>query len=363
MSRRAQRAHLSRFFNLKRLHELFATATLVLGTTRAVSAQEYRAVTGVRIHASQRVGSVSAAVKLTNGNIVIADNANAQLHYFTANGGFIRSVGRDGEAPGEFKAVRWVGECARDTVFAFDYLQNRISVFDNEGKLVRTFSSPNVQTVMVRCGVDGTMAYVAAGERIGTASRGIVQTYSSTGKLLYRTSDLFLDEGRPLGKSIKFAVADNKLMFGNGDSAFVTLLTSVGAPLKKLPAGLVSRTPTESNRTAAMNYWATYLGNKTEVENTRRYLSTLPPVKALPAYSDMFIDDVAKVAWIQTSVLGDPGTVLERVSLDGIAQGKVSLSPNIMIQQIRGDVVVAKAMDAITGEESVVTYRLAGPAR
>lgn len=333
------------------------------------NAQEYRAAPGVRIQATgaghrAEIGSVSSAVRLSNGSFVIADNTNLQLHFFSAGGGYLRSVGRDGAGPGEFRAVRWIGECARDTVFAFDYMQNRISVFSADGALVRTFSTPNAQTVLVRCGVDGTMAYVTAGDFVGTTSRGVVQTYSPAGKLLYRTSELFLDEGRPLGKSIKLSVGDNNLIFGNGDSAFVTMMTSVGSMRKKLPAGILGRAPTDVNRTAATEYWVNYLrGGENDSEMTRRYLNGLPQVKTLPAYNEMFLDDIAKAAWVQTSVLGDPATVLERVALDGTRLGRVSLLPNLMVQQIRGDVLVAKMANPVTGDESVVTYRLVAPAR
>lgn len=342
---------------------LFAIV-MAAGAT-ALFAQEYRATAGVRIHASQRdyIGSVSSAVKLTNGNIVIADNSNLQLHFFSATGVFIRSIGRAGSGPAEFQAVRWVGECARDSVFAFDNMQNVISVFDANGKYVRSFSPPVPQTVMMRCGVDGTIAYVIAGARVGTTSRGGMQTYSSAGKLLYRSGDIFLDEGRPLGKSIKFSIADNTLIFGDGENADVMLSTAAGTSRRKVSTGLAGRAPTDANRAGALVYWTKYLGRPADYEVTRRYLISLPPVTVLPAYSDLFIDDISKAAWIQTSVLGDPNTVLERVGLDGVSQGRVTLMPNLIIQQIRGDVVVAKNSDAITGAESVLTWKLTGPGR
>ena len=330
----------------------------------STGAQGYRAVPGLRIMATgannpAAIGSVSSAVRLSNGSVVIADNTNLQLHFFTANGRYVRSVGRDGVAPGQFRAVRWVGECGRDSVYAFDSMQNRISVFGADGQLARTFPSPNAQTVITRCGVDGTMAYVTAGNFAGTSSHGVVQTYSPSGKLLFRSRELLLDEGRPLGKSIKVSISDNTLIYGVGDSAFVTMMTAAGTARTKLPVGVVGRAPTDVNRTTAIDYWATYLKTTaSDFARLRTFIASLPPVKTLPAYTEVFLDDLAKAVWIQTSVLGDPTTVLQRVGLDGTSQGSVSLLPNLMVQQIRGDVLVAKMTNAISGDESVVTYRL-----
>ena len=353
------------------MHRLVSSALagVVLLVGPLAQAQEYRAVPELRIPVTNpnhpaAIGSVSSVVRLSNGSIVIADNTNLQVHFFTAGGRYVRSAGRDGQAPGEFRAVRWIGECARDSVFAFDYLKNRVSVFGVDGKLARTFSTPNAQTVIMRCSVDGTMAYVTAADFVGLTSRGSVQTYSATGKLLFRSAELLLDEGRPLGKSIKLSIANNTLIFGIGDSTMVTMMTSVGTLPKKIPVGMVGRVPTDVNRTAAMDYWATYLkGSDVDFEQTRKFLNSLPPVKALPAYSDMFLDDVANGAWVQTSVLGDPATVLEHISPEGAPQGKVSLPPNLMVQQVRDNVLIAKMTNAITGDESVVTYRLVAPRR
>ncbi|MEO7361542.1 MAG: 6-bladed beta-propeller, partial [Gemmatimonadaceae bacterium] len=174
-----------------------ALAFAVPVLAQPTGAQEYRAIPGLRIQTTSvtnpaQIGSVSSVVRLSNGIMVIADNSNLQLHFFTPNGRYIRSAGRDGVGPGEFKTVRWIGECARDTVFAFDYMQNRISVFGSDGQLARTFSTPNAQTVLARCSLDGTMAYVTSGDFVGTTSRGVVQTYSPVGKLLFRTRELLL---------------------------------------------------------------------------------------------------------------------------------------------------------------------------
>ncbi len=45
--------------------------------------------------------------------------------------------------------------------------------------------------------------------------------------------------------------------------------------------------------------------------------------------------------------------------MDGALQGTATLSASLEIQQTRGDVVLAMLADAKTGEEVLVSYRLA----
>lgn len=338
-------------------------------TAQSANALEYRAIPGVRINAGStgagaEIGHISAVAQLTNGSIVIGDDANGVLHMYSAGGRRIRTVGRNGAGPGEFKSIRWVGECGRDTLYVYDSMQSRISVFEANGTLVRSFSPPLPRVAYVRCAADGTMAYVAASGMSGLASRGVVQVMDRAGMLLYRSPDLLLDDGQPLGRSMKISAVSGNVAYGNGDDAVVTIVPLTGKmvspnALRRVTAGSARHAPSAANRDASLEYWATYLpGTQADYEQLRQFLRKLPAVKTVPAYSDVFVDAVTNVLWTQTSVLGDGATVLARTALDGTAQGRAILPPNLIVQQIRGDVVVAKVANAGTGVESVVVYRL-----
>ena len=344
--------------------KLLAAGLCLAAATHVLRAQTLRAVPAVRIRAiaagpANEVGDIAAAVHLSSGTYAIADNVNNQLHFYSAAGRFMRTVGRRGTGPGEFQMVRWLGECGRDSVYAFDVMQNRISVFAPDGKFVRSFAPPAPLVGFVRCTLDGTMLYVASGNTLGAIRRGAIQTSDNTGKLLYRSPELLLDEGRPLGTSIKIAIAPQVVAYGNGDSAFVTMMSVRGETPHRVPAGLAGREPTVANRNAARDYWATAIkGAEYDYERMRDMIRKLEPVKTLPAYTDVFIDVATKAMWVKTSTFGDPSTILERRGLDGARQGTATLPPGLKIQQIRGDVLVAMLPDAKTGEQVLVTYRL-----
>ncbi|MEP6833884.1 MAG: 6-bladed beta-propeller [Gemmatimonas sp.] len=353
-------------FASRLLLQSFAAGTaLTLSLSTVAFAQPWRAVPGVRIRAvaaadtTAEVGDIASAVQLSGGTIVIADNINYQLHFYSAAGRFLRTIARRGEGPGEFKSVRWVGECSRDTVFAYDHMLNRITVFGTDGKVIRSFAPAVPQTGYVRCLLDGTTLYVARSAMSELSSRGVLQVSDKAGKLLYRSPEMLLDDGRPLGTSMKIAIAPEGFVYGSGDSARVMMMSLHGESPHRISAGIADRAPTDVNRDAAVEYWATFIkGTEYDYERMRGLFRKLPPVKTLPAYTDVFADVVTKAIWVRTSTFGDPSTLLERHAMDGTLQGTATLPPGLEIQQIRGDVVLAVAKDSKTGEQLLVTYRL-----
>lgn len=340
----------------------FASTIALCALPQTSSAQEYHGVAGVRIRATSagvEVGDIASAVQLTSGIIIIADNANRQLHFYSALGRFIRSVGRNGDGPGEFRAVKWVGECGRDTVYAYDYMANRVSTFTAAGVLVKTSTPPVGEVAVMRCTVDGNMLYVASASNRGMSSFGAIQTADAAGKFLYRGPEVLLRENRPLAPSISIAIGPDGIVYGTGDSTFVRSMSIRGEGVRKLPFGQLGRAPTEANRTASINYWATQIRDTQEgYEKMRQMLRKLPPVKTLPAYNDLFVDITTKSIYLKTSNLGDPATVLDRLGPDGVTQGRVTLPPDLEVQQIRTDVLLAKQTDPATGEQLLVRYRL-----
>jgi len=82
--------------------------------------------------------NVVGVVRLSNEGIVIADAGNRLLRFFDGNGDSVATAGGDGEGPGQFRSIDFLGVFGRDSVVAFDYSQQRVSVFASSGQFVRT---------------------------------------------------------------------------------------------------------------------------------------------------------------------------------------------------------------------------------
>ncbi|UCG87808.1 MAG: hypothetical protein JSW71_04480, partial [Gemmatimonadota bacterium] len=83
---------------------------------------------------------VVGAVRLPDGRIVIANSGTYQLRFFESDGAYIRNCGRRGGGPGEFEGLWGVSRFRTDSLATFDWRQNRISVFDDEGSFVRAIT-------------------------------------------------------------------------------------------------------------------------------------------------------------------------------------------------------------------------------
>jgi hypothetical protein len=119
---------------------------------------------------------VSAALRMPNGKILVADGGRRHLMRFGADGRFEKVIGRDGQGPGEFERLGWMGRHSRDLVAAYDFGQARYSVFSDSGFLrqVRLQASPDVRFVEITpLGVlaSGTIV-VTGGRSLGLAAQG-----------------------------------------------------------------------------------------------------------------------------------------------------------------------------------------------
>ena len=81
---------------------------------------------------------VVAAVRLSNGNIVVADRGASELRTYDAAGTFQWVVGRGGEGPGEFRSLDFLGTTAGDSLVTYDRRLLRMQLFDGDGGLGRT---------------------------------------------------------------------------------------------------------------------------------------------------------------------------------------------------------------------------------
>jgi hypothetical protein len=85
-----------------------------------------------------QLASVTRAVRLSDGRIVIANAGSGELRFYSASGTYLSASGRTGDGPGEFRSLYWMTRIAGDSLVAFDEAGGvRISVFDSSGRFVR----------------------------------------------------------------------------------------------------------------------------------------------------------------------------------------------------------------------------------
>ena len=95
-------------------------------------------------------------VELPNGNLAVANGGSNEIRWFGRDGTFIRTSGRSGDGPGEFRGLTGLTLSPPDTLLTYDSSLRRFQVFDSAGRYTRAFelhgsgrtiSSPEILTV------------------------------------------------------------------------------------------------------------------------------------------------------------------------------------------------------------------------
>jgi hypothetical protein len=83
------------------------------------------------------LNEIRGAVRLTDGRIVVADNASGELRFFDSTGTLVTRTGRKGKGPGEFEQIFSLWAIGGDTLVAFDLSTRRLSFVAPTGAYVR----------------------------------------------------------------------------------------------------------------------------------------------------------------------------------------------------------------------------------
>ena len=82
------------------------------------------------------IGAMSVS---PTGEVYVAESSLRELRVYDSDGHLLRSYGRDGDAPGEFRALSEFG-IVGDTVWISDSSRNRLTLFSRDGDLLGTVS-------------------------------------------------------------------------------------------------------------------------------------------------------------------------------------------------------------------------------
>jgi len=83
---------------------------------------------------------IEAALRLSDGRIVVADGGSRSLRFFDSAGTFLHATGRQGGGPGEFEILDAVHLIAGDTLLAWDRRLKRVSVVAPTGEFQRSIA-------------------------------------------------------------------------------------------------------------------------------------------------------------------------------------------------------------------------------
>ncbi len=88
-------------------------------------------------------GRIMQAIRLSSGEVAVAEGMTGEIRVFDGGGGHLRTFGRHGEGPGEFTNLWMIAELPGDTIAAFDSW-GEASYFTSSGTFIRSFPIPRL---------------------------------------------------------------------------------------------------------------------------------------------------------------------------------------------------------------------------
>lgn len=327
---------------------------------------EIDAIPLVDIHDEEVTGEpvvlhASGATILSSGVIAVADEYAQAIRFFDAGGKLIRSVGRQGTGPGEFRDIRWLGQCARDSLFVYEYTRAMVTVLDSGGGVVRGFRFDN-RPLVLSCSRSGRMVLLGPSERYEEPAAdppqvpGPLWVIGNDGEGLERIGDVPIWQNRPVGRYTSIATADDRLYIGTAESTWVDVLRLSDRMRTSFRVADSVRVPGQHNFEASITRLTSMMPNPVVREHFRGLYRELPLPRRGPAYTGI-IADALGLLWVNRSLPGDAGTELVAFDSSGRRIAAVALPESVLVWEIGEEYVLGAHYDA-SGLQHIVKYRL-----
>ncbi len=321
---------------------------------------------------------VTAATRLRDGRIAVANAGTHQVKVFGAEGESLAGLGRRGSGPGEFQFPTWVGTHA-DTLLVWDAALERLTVFDSAGRLVRSVpvsiggSFPSVVgtfpdgTLLFASGTAAPAAPAGAWRdnrhlvRVSPAGQVIdtLATVPSQERYSYRSSGGAgqVVEDLPFGRRTVMALAPGGILIGTGEEYRIRLVDTTGAEREVLRA---EWTPRPVSPTDIREYWARMVtvGGRSDPAEAEAQRSRITYPRTLPPYDGLVVDSEGAL-WIkdaQPPQGWDDPDLWRIYSASGVPLATIELPARVRPQAIGKDWILGTALDGAE-RELVRLYR------
>lgn len=306
-------------------------------------------------------------------HLAIVDGGSSSIRLFDARGRFVRSVGRDGSGPGEFRLPTWIGGCWGGGYAAWDF-GRKVVYYDSLWNYRDEVPIPAAVTSArpLACLTGGVIvATVETGGRVPEGG-GLVRlptsvlrirpregrvdtiaTFAGTEYFFSRRSPTFLDV--PLGRATRVAVRLQDVVVASTDSTTLHVLSLNGAPVTQWPLGLTRRHASLDDQRRAFEERLEALQLLRTRRMLRPLLEELPRVDQFPYFETLVTDDSARI-WIKTyDGAGTPWRLWQVVGDRGGVRATVRLPAKAQVTTIAQGCIVAIERDSV-GTERVRVY-------
>lgn len=263
-----------------------------------------------------------ADVFVRDDRVYVTDRGARTIQAFDrATGQLIATAGREGEGPGEFRFVGWVGDCGNDAIVAPDLGLDRVSVFSLDLEHIRTFALDAARLVAIQCvGPHGFVGIKRTSDPLLHLGRQIpMEPYVGTVDLVLFAPDGSLQQmigTFPAEDRFRVAWSDGRgydilplvwglwpvvesyqqgFVFGTGDSWSLARYDAEGNALDALA---LDQGRLAVSRAHVDEYVRRAVAASRNPERDRRFYSDYPFPSHFPAYADVIVSE-SGFTWVE----------------------------------------------------------------
>jgi hypothetical protein len=325
---------------------------------------------------------VQGVVRLVDGTLVVANAGTHEIRFFDEAGRHIRSVGREGDGPGEYRLISALGVSSRDSVWVYDYGLRRFTILTRHGEFVRlvslgpTLSAPNAIGRLA----DGSFVIkeqwssslhdewqpgLSRGLAAVTRLMGEGSTSDTVAMLLGREVFLSDEDGRavmsaPLFARASSAAVSRDAIYLGDQETFEVLRYSADGELRGITRVLdVDLSITQADIDAEIQRQLARVPKSRQTPLRQQLESmALPPTR--PAYGRLRADPYGHLWAAEPSRYPFPAGEWTVFNPDGLLLGVVQMPRRFRLQQVGTDWVLGTWRDELD-VEYVTLHQLSKP--
>ncbi len=308
------------------------------------------------------LSSITSAVLLDEG-IAVLDRLDLKVHVYNDSGILVRSFGRSGEGPGEFRMPGWIGNCGVPTRLAVRDPTRGLMLFDTRGELTATIALPPNVGAVACSGENIALMIVGGSPGLPSADdppiSGSVALVNDGGLTTAIIPDTAIYYDRPLGAVARMAMVDDHVVFGSSTDDIVMLHEAGTGNRRTITLGIPARHPTDQEYSAAIDRLVAMMLDEETRTRVRGMLERIAPPERIPAFRAM-AGGSDGLLWLITSPLGSPSSETLVVNLaSGKRLGTITLPPDVEIVSVSGGKLAVMRPDTYSGEKMLEIYRYA----
>lgn len=312
---------------------------------------------------------------LPNGNLVIPVRGSSTIRVFSPTGAFVRSYGRAGAGPGEFRGLSSAWSRG-DTIEAADYRLNRVTRFLPNGNVEVVTLQTTQRDLSAGFGPFGT-GWAAAGVALGDTGRRdsvVVRRFDRAGNDLgalgfvlgmsrFRTPAI--TGPGPLSPRSVHAVRNNQVYIGETLTPRLSVFSAPGGARREL-AFQPSAPPSVRQALNTVIDAAVARASAANAVAVRQRIEGFPVPERVPVFGEMLVDE-ANYVWVKaydplvhSLAMGMPASAGGRwliIAPDGRQVGTIDVPANLQPVYITSNAVMGIARDEF-GVESVRVHGL-----